>query len=436
MGFRVTAARLLDPDLGQKEMKKIEQEEKEKAEKEAKEEKDSKAKVLRLQELEEKTRKEAEEAKKRAEEVKMELERERKILLSEEKSEKEKLQKARRKMQEAKRLKEERERKMAEWLAAKPDMTTATPESGGEEEEEEEEEEPWETVDRKKKRSSTGSTTSPVKEKVKSKKESTTATKKEERKRGGGGGGEAEDFWGIQQESLARQRMIDARPKSEDEKYGDDGKMSYMAFRRKFKAVTSVKGINDLDILTEISFWLRGTPKAMVQPFKEIKDAEDAMAAIWETLDGFYAKRKMTAEERMKNIMERPPVTPTDIDSVMGMLAALQGVWLEAKMTKSEDGLNKEQIIQDLLTQKMNFMTENFFKKQYKMMKSEPTHRRGFHDLIEDLEEKAHIMKSIGMYSKSYSSGKEKNPVEPGEEKNLVQMAPAQVSDGPRTFSD
>merc|ERR1712002_873138 len=110
-----------------------------------------------------------------------------------------------------------------------------------------------------------------------------------------------------------------------------------MAFRRRFRAVTNVKGINDLDILTEISFWLWGTPKAMVQPFKEIEDAEDAedaMAAIWETLDGFYAKKKMTAEERMKKIMERPPVTPTDIDSVMGMLAALQGVWLEAKTTK------------------------------------------------------------------------------------------------------
>ena len=89
--------------------------------------------------------------------------------------------------------------------------------------------------------------------------------------------------------------MIDARPKTEEEKYGDDGKMTYMAFRRKFRAVTNVKGINDLDILTEISFWLRGTPKAMVQPFKEIEDAEDAMAAIWETLDGFYAKKKMTA---------------------------------------------------------------------------------------------------------------------------------------------
>merc|ERR1711891_53746 len=111
----------------------------------------------------------------------------------------------------------------------------------------------------------------------------------------------------------------------------------------------------------------------------------------------------------------------------MGMLAALKGVWLEAKTSKSEDGLNKEQIVQYLLTQKMNFMTESFFKKQYKMMKTEPTHRRGFHDVIEDLEEKAHIMKSIGMTSKSTSSGKEKN---------LVKMAPAQVQNGPKTFSD
>ena len=129
----------------------------------------------------------------------------------------------------------------------------------------------------------------------------------------------------------------------------------------------------------------------------------------------------------MKKIMKRPPVTPNDIDSVMGMLAALQGVWLEAKTTKSEDGLNKDQIIQDLLTEKLSFMAEGFFKKQYKMMKLEPTHRRGFHDVIEDLEEKAHIMKSIGMSSKSTTSSKEKN---------LVKMAPAQVQNGPKTFSD
>ena len=120
-------------------------------------------------------------------------------------------------------------------------------------------------------------------------------------------------------------------------------------------------------------------------------------------------------------------MAPNDIDSVMGMLAALQGVWLEAKTTKAESGLNKDEIIQDLLNEKLSFMAEGFYKKQYRMMKSEPMHRRGFHDLIEDLEEKAHIMKARGMTSKPALSGKEEN---------LVKMAPAQVSDGPKTFSD
>ena len=76
------------------------------------------------------------------------------------------------------------------------------------------------------------------------------------------------------------------------------------------------------------------------------------------------------------------------------MFAVLKGVWFEAKTTKSENCLNKDEIIQDLLSEKLGFMAEGFYRKQYKMMKSEPTHPRGFFDLIKDLEEKAHIMKS------------------------------------------
>ena len=78
------------------------------------------------------------------------------------------------------------------------------------------------------------------------------------------------------------------------------------------------------------------------------------------------------------------------------------------------------------MNEKLSFMAEGFFKKQYEM-KWEPTHRRGFYDLIEDLEEKAHIMKSQGLTSKPASSRKEKN---------WVKMAPAQVSNRPKTFSD
>ena len=53
---------------------------------------------------------------------------------------------------------------------------------------------------------------------------------------------------------LARQRMIDACPKTEEEKYGEDKRMTYnyMTFRRKFNAITNVQGITLLDILNKI----------------------------------------------------------------------------------------------------------------------------------------------------------------------------------------
>ena len=246
----------------------------------------------------------------------------------------------------------------------------------------------------------------------------------EEEEKGKSKGG-MEAYWGIHQEMLARQRMIDARPKTEEEKYGDDEKMSYMTFKRRFNAITNVQGINYLDILNEIPHWLRGSPKTMAEPFREIEDPKEAMEMIWENLDGLYALKRMTAEERMRKIMERPAVIEDDIDSLIGMLAALKGVWYEAKATKSENGLNKDEIIQDLLNEKLSFMAESFFRRQYKITKTQPLYRRGFFDIIEDLQERAQIMKARGLTSRSKT-----------DKENVVQMAPAIMTNGPKTYSE
>ena len=136
-----------------------------------------------------------------------------------------------------------------------------------------------------------------------------------------------------------------------------------MTFKRKFKAITNDRGINNLDILNKIFFWLHGLPKTMVEPFKEIEDPEEALEAIWENLDSLYALKRITAKKRMKKVMKRPALVANDIDSIIGMLAALKGVWYKAKATKSENGLNKDKIIQDLLNEKLDFMAKSFYKK-------------------------------------------------------------------------
>ena len=67
----------------------------------------------------------------------------------------------------------------------------------------------------------------------------------------------------IKKEALARQRMVEARPKGEEEKYGDEANSNYQAFKSKFRSVTNVQGINQLDVLNEITNWLKGTPKIL-----------------------------------------------------------------------------------------------------------------------------------------------------------------------------
>ena len=70
------------------------------------------------------------------------------------------------------------------------------------------------------------------------------------------------------------------------------------------------------------------------------------------------------------------------------------------------------------------------YKKQYKMTKSEPLYRRGFVDVIEDLQEEAQILKARGLASKP-PTGKERKTLDA-----VARLAPAQVQNGPKTFSD
>ena len=75
-------------------------------------------------------------------------------------------------------------------------------------------------------------------------------------------------------------------------------------------------------------------------------------------------------------------------------------------------------------------MAKSFYKKQYKMMKTEPLYRRRFVDVIEDLQEEAQILKSRGLSAKP-PTRKEKKSFDA-----VARLVPAQVSNGPKTFSD
>ena len=98
---------------------------------------------------------------------------------------------------------------------------------------------------------------------------------------------------------MIRQRMMEARPKSSEEKFGGDEKINYHNFKMRFNAVTNVDGANQLDVLNELTHWLKGAPLKLANAHIGAKDPKRAIKEIWRQLDLYYAAQIQTASERM-----------------------------------------------------------------------------------------------------------------------------------------
>ena len=140
----------------------------------------------------------------------------------------------------------------------------------------------------------------------------------------------------VKMEQLARSRMVEARPKSEEEKFGDNGNVTYQSFKNRFNAVTKVEGINPLDVLNEISNWLTGTPKRMADAFKGGEDPKQAMKDIWGQLDRYYTIKSLTAHERIQPILKKGSIAKDDIDAHIELVADLANVKTEARIAKMD----------------------------------------------------------------------------------------------------
>ena len=134
----------------------------------------------------------------------------------------------------------------------------------------------------------------------------------------------------VKLEQLARSRMIEARPKNESEKFGDDGDISYQTFKNRFMAVTKVEGINALDVLNKITNWLKGTPMRMAQAYKGAEDPKEAMKEVWAQLDRYYTIRSLTAHERIQPVLSKGKIAKEDIDAHIDLVADLANIKTEA----------------------------------------------------------------------------------------------------------
>ena len=348
---------------------------------------------------EEAARKEEEKEKKREEEEE-ELRGILKQLEDIEKRESERKEMAKRKAEAIKRkreeLKEEQSQRDKKRREPPKKEKGVTEESSGEEEDEEEGGK-WEEVGKKKgkkskkRRAKERALASSSEDSSSSDSESDSSEKERGKKR---------TMKEVKIEQLARSRMVEARPKCEDEKFGDNGLVTYQSFKNRFNAVAKVEGINPLDVLNEIGNWLTGTPKRMADAFKGADDPKQAIKDIWEQLDRYYTIKSLTAHERIQPVLKKGNIAKDDIDAHIDLVADLANIKTEAKIAKMEKQLDRVDIIRDLINGKLQYLSEEFYVEEAKEKRENPSFRYKFQDVIDVTSEKAQILKARGITSK------------------------------------
>ena len=204
----------------------------------------------------------------------------------------------------------------------------------------------------------------------------------------------------VKLEQLARARLVEARPKSEEERFGDNGLVTYQSFKNRFNAVARVEGINSLDVLNEIGNWLTGTPKRMADAFKGAEDPKQAMKDIWEQLDRYYTIKSLTAHERIQPILKKGNIAKDDMDAHIELVADLANIKTEARIAKMEKQLDRVDIIRDIINGKLNYLSEEFYIEEAKEKRDDASFRYKFQDVINVISEKAQILKARGITSK------------------------------------
>merc|ERR1712212_679586 len=204
----------------------------------------------------------------------------------------------------------------------------------------------------------------------------------------------------FKRESLLRTRMIDARPKRDEDKFADDGRIPYQVFRNKFRAVSDEEGINPTDVLSEIKNWLRGDPASIAEGYQEFEKPEVALRELWKDFNAFYGTQRLTAEERIKTIISKPEIAKLDPSAHMLFAAELRA----ALRTARQDGVRKEMdrsdIVKSVVTKRIPYLSESFYEKETKMRKRKPLFRMTLEHLITTVSDKAQSLKAQGIVSK------------------------------------
>ena len=97
-----------------------------------------------------------------------------------------------------------------------------------------------------------------------------------------------------------------------------------------------------------------------------------ALRQIWKQLDRYYDSQVETAAERIKPILSKRKLDKDDVDGLIDLQSDLLAIQTQSRNAGIEKELDRQDIIRDLVNEKLPFMSDEFYRSETRRQKRDP----------------------------------------------------------------
>ena len=203
-------------------------------------------------------------------------------------------------------------------------------------------------------------------------------------------------------QAFAAERLRNARPQKETEKYDGSVNMNYRKFKNRFMTFSDNKDINPLDVLNELPHWVAGPAKRLVEAFTSLEDPKEAISTIWHEMDRSYSQTRKTVSEMVTEISSKSQLKSGDIDGMMDLQTELQSLRTEASVMGQMRELDDAHNIRNIVVKRLpHFMAKKFYDEQAerRIFSREHTYEKKFADVQGVVAKEIESLRGMGKTS-------------------------------------
>ena len=210
------------------------------------------------------------------------------------------------------------------------------------------------------------------------------------------------DLAWIQTQQLAQTYATNARP---SKPFAKGSSNDYKLLMKKFDMVANTKGMDARAKMLELSNWLDGPAKLIVDAETIGDNPEEAYERAREELDILFGRNDDATTTLLRTIESGKELPVNDRDAHVEFYARLLALRATAIAAQSEGEFDRQDILRKVLDKKVPHLKEKFWKKDEKA-RSRGERRPAFPDLMELIRFRANMLNAAGNQTSKDSTTK------------------------------